>query len=76
MVMRTALVQALVGLVIGIPAAMMCVRYVASQLYEIKAIDAGTLTLAVSAMVVTAALSSFIPALRAASIDPAQALRN
>jgi predicted permease len=75
MVMRSAILQALLGLAIGIPAAMMCVRYVASQLYEIKAIDTGTLTVAVSIMMLTTALAALIPALRAASIDPAHALR-
>jgi len=75
MVMRGALLQVLLGLTIGVPAAIMCVRYVASQLYEIKAVDAGTLVGAVSALVVAAALAGLIPALRAASIDPARALR-
>ena len=75
MVIRSAMLQAMLGLALGIPAAMMCVRYVASQLYEIKAINTGVLAIAVSTMVVAAILAGLIPALRAASIDPAQALR-
>jgi ABC-type antimicrobial peptide transport system permease subunit len=75
MVMRSAMLQALLGLAIGIPVAMMCVRYVASQLYEIKAVNIAVLMGAVATMAVTAALAGLIPALRAASIDPAQALR-
>jgi predicted permease len=75
MVMRSAMLQALLGLAIGVPAAMMCVRYVASQLYEIKAVNTGVLALAVSTLIVAAAVAGLIPALRAASIDPAQALR-
>ena len=75
MVMRSAMLQALLGLAIGIPAAMMCVRYVASQLYEIKAVNTGVLAVAVSTLIVAATVAGLIPALRAASIDPAQALR-
>jgi len=75
MVMRSAILQALLGLAIGIPAAMMCVHYVASQLYEIKVVNIGILAGAVSTMIVAAGLAGLIPALRAASIDPAQALR-
>ena len=75
MVMCSAMLQTLLGLAIGIPAAMMCIRYVASQLYEIKAVNTGVLAVAVSALAVAAAVAGLIPALRAASIDPAQALR-
>jgi macrolide transport system ATP-binding/permease protein len=75
MVMRSAMLQALLGLAIGIPAAMMCVRYVASQLYEIKAVNTGVLAVAVLTLIVAATVAGLIPALRAASIDPAQALR-
>lgn len=75
MIIRSAMLQAMLGLALGIPAAMMCVRYVTSQLYEIKAINTGVLAVAVSIMIVAAALAGLIPALRAASIDPARALR-
>jgi ABC-type antimicrobial peptide transport system permease subunit len=75
MVMRGAVWQALLGLAIGVPVAMMCVRYAASQLYEIKAVDPGIMALAVSTLLMAAALAGLIPALRAASIDPARALR-
>src|SRR5437763_6101002 len=75
MVMRSTMLQAPLGLAIGIPVAMMCVRYVASQLYEIRAIDTGVLAVAVSTLIVAAGLAGLIPAVRAASIHPAQALR-
>ena len=74
MVMRGAMMQALVGLAIGVPMAMLCVRFVKSQLYEIKGmmrVMAG----AVVALMAAAVLAGLIPARRAASIDPAQALR-
>lgn len=67
--------QVLLGLAIGVLAGIMCVRYVALQLYEIKAISAGVLVGAVLTLVAAAAVAGLIPARRAASIDPARALR-
>lgn len=75
MEMREAMLQALLGLAIGVLAAIMWVRYVASQLYEIKAISAGVLVGAVLTLVAAAAVARLIPARRAASIDPARWLR-
>jgi len=76
LVMRSAIVQAAIGLIIGIPVAMLCVRFVEAQLYEIKGVDAGTLTLAVVTLASAAALAGLIPARKTAAIDPAQALRS
>jgi macrolide transport system ATP-binding/permease protein len=75
MVMRGAVLQAFIGLALGVPAAMLCVRYIESELYEIKGIDVGVLTVAVLALMAAATLAGFIPARRAALIEPAQALR-
>jgi predicted permease len=75
MVMRDAMLQAVGGLAIGVPVAILCVRYVESQLYEIKGIDAGVMASAVLALLTAALLAGLIPARRAASIDPARALR-
>lgn len=75
MVMRGAMLQTLLGLAIGLPAAIRCVRYVASQLYEIKSVSTDVLVGAVLTLLAAAALAGFIPARRAASIDPARALR-
>ena len=76
MIMRGAVVQAGLGLVLGIPIAWLCVRFVESQLYEIKGIDAPVLLSAVLVLALAATLAGLIPARRAASIDPAKALRN
>jgi len=75
MVMRDALLQALVGLVIGVPAALLCGRVVKSQLYDVKGVDTAVMAVAVLTLLIAAALAALIPARRAASIDPAQALR-
>ena len=75
MVMRGAMVQAVIGLAIGAPIAMLCVRYVKSQLYEITRVDTGVMVGAICLLTVAAAIAGMIPARRAASIDPVKALR-
>jgi macrolide transport system ATP-binding/permease protein len=75
MVMRGAMTQALFGLVIGAPIAMLCVRYVKSQLYEIASVDLSVMAGAIAVLTVAACIAGMIPARRAASINPVQALR-
>jgi len=75
MIMRSAVIQAGLGLVIGIPTAWLCVRFLESQLYEVKGIEAPVLLSAVIILALAAGIAGFIPARRAASIDPARALR-
>ena len=75
MVMRGAIAQAVVGLAIGVPVALLCVRFVKAQLYETSSPDATVLGGAVITLAVAACLSGLIPAMRAASTDPVQALR-
>jgi predicted permease len=77
-VLRGAMLQTAVGLVIGIPVALFCVRSiksVQSQLYEVVGKDAGVIAAAVFTLAVAACIAGIIPARRAASIDPAKALR-
>ncbi len=76
MMMRGAAIQAALGLAIGLPVALLCVRFVQAQLYEVKSVDAAVLTGAILMLGVAAALAGLIPARRAASIDPAKALRS
>jgi predicted permease len=75
MIMRGAVIQTVLGLAIGVPVAMVCVRFVKSQLYEITSVDAGVLAAAVLTLALAACVAGLIPARRAASTDPAQALR-
>jgi ABC-type antimicrobial peptide transport system permease subunit len=75
MVMRGAMLQAGIGLAIGIPVAMLCVRFVKTQLYEITNVDAGVMAFAIVMLALAAAVAGMIPARRAASIDPMRALR-
>jgi predicted permease len=74
-VMRGAMLQALAGLAIGVPVAVFCVRYVKSQLYDITSVNMVVMAIAIGVLALAAAVAGIIPARRAASIDPARALR-
>ncbi len=76
MVMRGAMAQALVGLALGVPVALLCVRFVKAQLYEISSVNPVVLTGAVITLTVAVCVAGWIPAQRAASIEPQTALRH
>jgi len=75
MVMRGAMLQTVIGLAIGIPTALLCVRFVKSQLYNVAGQDVWVMAGAVVALTVAGGVAGLIPARRAASTDPMQALR-
>jgi macrolide transport system ATP-binding/permease protein len=75
MMMRSAMTQVAVGMAIGVPLALLSGRFVGAQLYAVKGVDAAVLSVSVVTLIVAATVAGFIPARRAASIDPAQALR-
>jgi macrolide transport system ATP-binding/permease protein len=75
MVLRGALIQIAFGLALGIPAALVAGHLMASQLYNVGAYDPLALTGATLVLALCATFAGFIPARRAASIDPMRALR-
>ncbi len=75
MVLREAMLQAGIGLAIGLPVAWMCARFVQSQLYGVGGHDTVVLLMAILALAFSACAAGLIPAQRAASTDPVQALR-
>jgi macrolide transport system ATP-binding/permease protein len=75
MVMRGTMLQALLGLLIGAPVAMFCVRYVKSQLYDMSNISFTVMVAAAATLAIASAIAGIIPARRAASINPVEALR-
>ncbi|MDE1178779.1 MAG: ABC transporter permease [Edaphobacter sp.] len=75
LILRGAAMQLLLGLAIGVPVALLSVRFIKSQLYEITGAGVGVMIFAVTILAVAAFVAGFIPARRAASIDPMQALR-
>ena len=75
MVLREGMAMVLVGIAIGIPAAFAAARLIAARLYGVGAHDPLTLAGAALLLLCVAALAGFVPARRAAKIDPMVALR-
>jgi predicted permease len=74
-VMRAALFQVLIGLVIGIPAALYAGKLMESMLFGVGRYDWMALAGAPLILVICGITAGFIPARRAASIEPMEALR-
>jgi len=75
LVMRGIVWQVLIGLVLGIPASLYAGYLMKSLLYGVGSYDPWALAGAPLMLVLCAAAAGFIPARRAASIEPMQALR-
>lgn len=79
-VMREVLILALAGAAIGIPAALLCARLASAQisglLFGLRPSDPLTIAAATLGLLFTAALAGFLPALKAARVDPLRALRS
>jgi len=65
-----------IGLVIGALVSLVAMRGAASLLFGLKSYDPLTLSVAAALLAAVAALASFLPARRAAQLDPMIALRN
>jgi len=74
-VMREVLLLLVIGLAIGIPAALALGRYVAGQLYGVQPHDPATAVFTVLLLAAVSAAAGLIPARRASRIDPILALR-
>jgi len=75
MVLRDSLWLVVAGLVIGLPLAWFGSRLMASMLYKLSAHDPMSFVLAGVGVLVVSLLAALIPARRAASVEPMQALR-
>ena len=75
MVLRSAMQPIVLGLMVGVPAALAGGYAMASQLFGVKAYDPLVLGGAVAALAAAAVLAAILPARRAASIDPMRTLR-
>jgi len=67
--------RVLAGLLLGLPLAVGAGRLIAAQLYGVSSWDPMALTIATAALAVSAFFAAIIPARRAASISPMNALR-
>jgi predicted permease len=75
LVMREVLILVAVGIAIGVPAALLSSRLVASMLFGLAATDTASILAAVAVMLAIAALAGYLPARRASRVDPMVALR-
>jgi ABC-type antimicrobial peptide transport system permease subunit len=75
LVLRGAFQKVVIGLVLGVPLSMGASRLMASKLYQVVMWDPVALSSAILSLAVCAFIAAMIPATRAASIDPMNALR-
>ena len=76
MVMRESFWILAAGLVVGLPLTYFAIRPLKSMLYQMSPFDPVSFVLAVFAMTVVATSAALLPARRAASVEPMQALRS
>jgi hypothetical protein len=74
-VLRAAFAQTLLGLVMGLPVASMIGMLLKARLYQVGAIDPPSLLLPAAALLLCAGAASLLPAIRATTIQPIEALR-
>ncbi len=75
MVVRQAMLLAIVGLALGLVAAAALSRTMTTLLFELSPTDPATFATVASVLALVAFLASYLPARRAASVDPIEALR-
>jgi predicted permease len=76
LVARQAVVDAAIGVAAGVLAAIAATRVLTSILFDVRTTDPETLAAAAAVLLVTALAASWIPARRAAALDPALTLRS
>jgi ABC-type antimicrobial peptide transport system permease subunit len=75
MVLKEAIALFGIALVIGIPTALGLTRFLRGFVYDVPVTDTATFVIAAVTLGITACIAALIPARRAASIDPASAIR-
>jgi len=74
-IVREGLTLTLIGVALGVAGAFGAVRLIAHQLYGIRTTDPVAFTIVPCVLLVVAAVASYLPARRAAGVDPLIALR-
>jgi ABC-type antimicrobial peptide transport system permease subunit len=75
LILREILILAGVAVAVTIPLSILLTRAINSQLFNVSSIDGSVYGSAITIIAAVAALAGLIPARRAASTDPARALR-
>lgn len=73
--LRQGLVLTGIGTVVGLVAAVAAARLMSSVLFGVSPLDVTAYAAAVAATLLAAALATYVPARRAASVDPMETLR-
>jgi predicted permease len=76
MILRETGLMILIGAIAGMAASAAATRLVRSQLFGLSALDPWTMTAAVTILTTVALIAGYIPAARAARVNPTQALRH
>jgi len=76
LVLREGVRLAVLGVAIGLVAAVLLTRLMRSMLFGVGATDPATFVLAPVLLVAVAVLASYVPAMRATRVDPIEALRS
>jgi ABC-type antimicrobial peptide transport system permease subunit len=75
MVLREGLVLTLVGLMVGLLLGLGVAKVAASMLYGVRPVDPASIIVTVALLGAAALLAGYLPARRAARVDPMVALR-
>jgi ABC-type antimicrobial peptide transport system permease subunit len=76
MVLRDAMLLAGIGMVVGLPLALLATRRMSSMLYGLGSLDVPSVVYSMLALSAVAAVAGYLPARRAANVDPMTALRH
>ena len=76
MVLRRTLVLSAIGIVLGMAGAFATTQLLGTLLFEITPTDPATFSIVATAILIAALAAGFIPAQRAARVDPLVALRH
>jgi ABC-type antimicrobial peptide transport system permease subunit len=75
MFVREGATLTLVGLMVGVAGALAAGRWISSLLFSVTPADPATLAIVICALAGAAASATYVPARRAAGIDPSEALK-
>src|SRR5262245_6279564 len=76
LILRDSLLLVGIGLLIGLPAALVATRLIASLLFGVRATDPATFAFAALVMLTIAVVAGYLPARRATKVDPMATLRH
>jgi ABC-type antimicrobial peptide transport system permease subunit len=75
LVLREVALLTIIGIALGVPGALGLSRFVRSQLFGIEPTDPVTMAIAAIALGLVGLLAGYLPARRAAAVQPVRALR-